>query len=160
MEKKKPGRDNPGVFIPPPAFYAVTFVAAILLQRVIPIEYTLFSRNILKITGIVLFAIALVFLFRSLIQFISSRNTLITIKPASSLQTTGIYNFTRNPMYVGLALVYLGLSCQIGNWWNLILFPVLILMVQEFIIKREERYLERAFGAQYSDYKLKVRRWL
>jgi protein-S-isoprenylcysteine O-methyltransferase Ste14 len=63
-------------------------------------------------------------------------------------------------MYVGLAIVYLGVTCLIGNWWNIILFPLLLLVIQEYIIKREEKYLERAFGEKYLDYKSRARRWL
>jgi protein-S-isoprenylcysteine O-methyltransferase Ste14 len=63
-------------------------------------------------------------------------------------------------MYVALAFVYLGISCLIGNWWNIIFFPFILLIFQEYVIKREEKYLERAFGKEYLDYKDKVRRWL
>jgi len=97
---------------------------------------------------------------RSLRQFFLTKNTLILIKPASSLQITGIYGITRNPMYVGLAILYLGITCLIGNWWNVILFPLLFIIVQEYIIKREEKYLELEFGKEYNDYKKTVRRWL
>jgi Putative protein-S-isoprenylcysteine methyltransferase len=93
-------------------------------------------------------------------QFFQSKNTLILIKPASSLQTNGIYRISRNPMYVGLGIIYLGLTCFFGNWWNIILLPLLFLIIQEFIIKREERYLGLEFGQQYEEYKKKVRRWL
>lgn len=75
-------------------------------------------------------------------------------------RTTGIYGITRNPMYVGLAMVYLGITCIIGNWWNIIVLPLLFLIVQEYIISREEKYLEFEFGQQYDDYKRIVRRWL
>jgi protein-S-isoprenylcysteine O-methyltransferase Ste14 len=59
-----------------------------------------------------------------------------------------------------LAIVYLAFTCFIGNWWNIILFPVLLLIIQEYIINREEKYLHRRFGQEYLDYKTKVRRWL
>ena len=84
----------------------------------------------------------------------------MTVWPASSLQTNGIYHITRNPMYLGLAIVYLGLSCLIGNWWNIILLPFLLLLVQQYIIKNEEKYLERRFGKEYAECRHKVRRWL
>lgn len=157
MENKK---DNPGVYIPPPLIYILTFLAAVFIQKKIPIGDSLFHQQLIKIVGVILIIIALLFLDRSLRQFFLSKNTLITIKPASSLQTNGIYSITRNPMYVGLAIVYMGIACFIGNWWNIILFPVLLLIVQEYIIKREEKYLERRFGQEYLDYKSKVRRWL
>jgi protein-S-isoprenylcysteine O-methyltransferase Ste14 len=63
-------------------------------------------------------------------------------------------------MYVGFAILYLGITCFIGNWWNIILFPLLIIIVQEYIIKREEQYLQLEFGHEYQVYKNKVRRWL
>ena len=157
MENKK---DSPGVYIPPPLLYVLFFLAAVFIQKKVSINDSLFHLQIIKIAGILLLAIALFFLATSLIKFIQSKNTLILIKPASSLQTNGIYNISRNPMYVGLAIVYLGITCLIGNWWNIILFPLLLLVIQEYIIKKEENYLDRAFGEKYFDYKSKVRRWL
>src|SRR6188508_3284574 len=113
MENKK---DNPRVYIPPPLFYAGTFLAAIFIQKKIPINDSVFHLTIIKILGGLLFAIALFFLVRSLKQFLRSKNTLVTFKPATTLQKNDIYNITRNPMYMGLAIVYLGVTCFIGNW--------------------------------------------
>ena len=157
MENKK---DSPGVYIPPPLFYVLTFLVAVFIQKKIPIDDSLFHLQITKITGILFLVISLFFLVTSLIKFFQSKNTLILIKPASSLQTNGIYSISRNPMYVGLAIVYLGITCLIGNWWNIILFPLLLLVIKEYVIKKEEKYLERAFGEKYLDYKSRVRRWL
>jgi len=149
---------GPGVYIPPPLFYVLIFTAAIGIQKIIPISDTLFHLTA-KVIGVLLLITALYFLIRSLRQFFLTKNTLIPIKPASSLQITGVYGITRNPMYVGLAILYLGITCLIGNWWNVILFPLLFIIVQEYIIKREEKYLKRRFGQAYLDYKTKVRRW-
>lgn len=151
---------GPGVYIPPPLLYVLIFIAAIFIQKQIPIADEIFNTTLIKITGGVFLIIALFFLVRSLRQFFITKNTVILIKPATSLQTSGIYTITRNPMYVGLAIVYLGITCFIGNWWNIILFPILLLIVQEYVIKREEKYLEAEFGKQYIEYKSKVRRWL
>ncbi len=151
---------GPGVYIPPLLFYVLIFIAAVFIQKRIPLSDTLFHSLAIKVVGVIFLIVALFFLVRSLRQFFLTKNTLILIKPASSLQTTGIYGITRNPMYVGLAIVYLGITCFIGNWWNIILFPLLFLIVQEYIIKREDKYLEFEFGQQYDDYKRIVRRWL
>jgi protein-S-isoprenylcysteine O-methyltransferase Ste14 len=153
-------QDSPGVYIPPPLFYILTFIAAVLIQKEIPLNDTLFKSPAMKIPGTFFFIIALFFSVRSLRQFFKSKNTLILIKPASSLQTDGVYSTSRNPMYVALTILYLAVTCFIGNWWNIILLPLLLLVVQEYIIKREEKYLDRQFGRQYKEYKLKVRRWL
>jgi protein-S-isoprenylcysteine O-methyltransferase Ste14 len=157
MENRK---DSPRVYIPPPLFYILTFLLALFIQKKIWIDDSLFHLQVTKGVGILFLVIALFFAVRSLRQFFRSKNTLILIKPASSLQTNGIYSISRNPMYVGLLFVYLGITCFIGNWWNIILLPLLFLVIQEYIIKREENYLERAFGATYLDYKNRVRRWL
>lgn len=157
MENKT---DSPGVYFPPPLLYVLAFLAAIFLQKKFPVDNSIFHLLTIKIVGILFLFVSLLFSITSLRQFFISKNTLVPIKPASSLQTNGIYGISRNPMYVGLALVYLGISCFIGNWWNVILCPLLLLIVQEYIIKREEKYLSRRFGKEYDVYKTKVRRWL
>ena len=157
MENKK---DHPGIYVPPPIVFVLTFLAAVFIQKKAPINDSLFHQLPTKIVGAGFLVIALFFLLRSLRQFFLSKNTLVTIMPTNSLQTNGIYNITRNPMYIGLAILYLGISCLIGNWWNILLFPLLLLLIQEYMIKREEKYLERRFGQEYLDYKSKVRRWL
>ena len=157
MENKN---DNPKIYVPPPLLYVATFFAAVLVQRLLPLNREFFYTTTSKLIGSVFIFIGLFFNFPALRQFFKTKNTLVTIKPANSLQTTGIYAVSRNPMYISLLLFYTGLSFIIGNWWNLILLPFLILIVQEYVIKREEKYLDRRFGQQYFDYKVKVRRWL
>ena len=155
MEKKG---DNPGIFIPPPLLYIATFF--VLLQKILPLNKEFFYGTTSTVIGSVIILIGLFFNFPALRQFIKTKNTLVTVKPANSLQTAGIYSASRNPMYVSLLLFYTGLAFIVGNWWTLILLPVLFLIVQEYVIKREEKSLNRTFGQQYSDYKTKVRRWL
>ncbi|HRP32563.1 MAG TPA: isoprenylcysteine carboxylmethyltransferase family protein [Agriterribacter sp.] len=157
----KSKRDHPGVYIPPPLIYVAVFLIALILQFRLPLSESLFHYAGTKIVGVIVMLVAIVFfLFRSLRQFFRSNNTVVTMLPAHSLQTTGIYSVTRNPMYVGLSLLYLGIACIIGNWWNFFLFPLLLLIVQEYVIKREEKYLVRRFGEAYLDYRRKVRRWI
>ncbi len=153
-------KDNPGIHIPPPLVYAASFFLSIWIQKMIPLSTNLFHTSAATMTGIVLIMIALFFNIPALYQFAKTRNTIVTIKPARSLQTKGIYGLTRNPMYLSLLLVYTGLSFLTGNWWTLLLLPVLFMVINQFIIKPEERYLKRAFGQTYLDYKKKVRRWL
>lgn len=153
-------QDSPGVYIPPPLFYALLFVMAIFLQKKIAIDHTFFESFFVKIIGVMFLILAFYVTVTSMVKFFRSKNTIILIKPANSLQTTGIYSKTRNPMYLGLVFIYLGLTCQIGNWWHVIFFPLLLLIIQGYVISKEEKYLERAFGQDYLDYKSKVRRWV
>jgi len=157
MENKN---DNPGIYVPPPLLYGATFFAAVLIQKILPLNKTFFYTIPSKIIGSIIILIGLFFTFPALRQFFKTRNTLVTIKPANSLQTTGIYSISRNPMYISLLLFYIGLSFILGNWWNLVVLPLLVLIVQEYVIKREEKYLSRRFGQQYLEYKAKVRRWI
>jgi len=158
MENKK---DNPGVYVPPPLFYVATFLAAVFIQKqLVPLDKEFFYTTTSKVVGVIIIVAGFFFNFPALRQFFKTKNSLVTIKPANSLQMTGIYSVTRNPMYISLLLFYTGLAFIIGNWWNFILLSLLFLVIQEYVIKREEKYLERRFGQEYLNYKSKVRRWL
>ena len=91
-----------------------------------------------------------------------AKTTLNPFKPAttSSLVTSGVYRFTRNPMYLGLALVLLARAVFLSSAWSLLGPLVFILYITRFQIMPEERALSGIFGAVYSEYQTKVRRWL
>ena len=161
LSRMKSTKDSPGVFIPPPLFYAGIFFLSFLLQGYFTIKRAFFFHSpIADILGLILIIAGLIFIFPAIGQFFKTKNSLIPIKPATSLQTSGIYAVSRNPMYTGLVGIYLGLSFIFGNWWTLILLPLLILLISYFVILPEENYLTRAFGDLYSDYKKRVRRWI
>jgi protein-S-isoprenylcysteine O-methyltransferase Ste14 len=153
-------KDNPGVRIPPPLIYAAFFVLSIFLQKEIPLGKSLFSSTAMHVAGVVLIGCFVICVLPAMLNFFQTKNTIITVKPASSLTTSGIYSITRNPMYLGLVCLYCGIAFLKGNWWTFILLPFLIIIVQLYVIRREEHYLSRAFGADYDAYKQKVRRWI
>lgn len=152
--------DNPGVYVPPPMIYAAFFGLASLMQRKFPINYKLLKVDNTHSIGWLLILATAGLILPSLWRFWQSRNTLITIKSASSLQTQGIYAITRNPMYLSLLLLYSGLACFFGNCWTFIFLPLLFIVIQNYVIGREEKYLSRAFEQEYSSYKKTVRRWI
>jgi protein-S-isoprenylcysteine O-methyltransferase Ste14 len=96
------------------------------------------------------------------ISFRRARTTVNPMKPetASSLVTTGIYRFTRNPMYVGLLFVLVAWAVFLSTAWAFVGPLVFVLYINRFQIAPEERVLSAMFGTAYSAYKLKVRRWL
>lgn len=157
METKK---DNPGIYPPPPLYYVAIFFLSILIQHYIPLPISFFDNGIGLYISIFVIAIGVMSLLPALITFFKTKNTVITFKPATSLQITGIYSISRNPMYVGLLFVYIGIAMIKGNWWTFILIPLVIYIINRFVIINEEKYLERAFGQDYLNYKMKVRRWL
>lgn len=152
--------DSPQVFIPPPIFFAVIFLLSILVQKKLPLNNHFFTLTTPKIIGSIIVIISLLFSLIALVQFYKTNNTVITIKPATSLLTKGVYSVSRNPMYLSLLLIYIGSSLIIGNWWSFILFPLFFLILQGYVIKHEEKYLIRRFGQQYLDYKRETRRWI
>lgn len=83
-----------------------------------------------------------------------------TPQASSSVVTSGIYAFSRNPMYVGFALVLLGWALWLGNGAALVLVPAFVLYMNRFQIAPEERMLTDKFGASYTQYVQQVRRWL
>jgi protein-S-isoprenylcysteine O-methyltransferase Ste14 len=93
-------------------------------------------------------------------RFIGARTPLPPHRPTTALVTEGPYRRSRNPIYLGMALIYLGVVCATASLGILVFFPLVILVMEFGVIRREERYLERKFGRDYLDYKARVRRWL
>ena len=96
------------------------------------------------------------------LEFKRARTTVNPFKPENStaLVTSGIYRFTRNPMYVGLTLVVLGWAAFLCSAWALLGPVIFVLYISRFQIAPEERALSAKFGAAYTEYAARVRRWL
>ncbi len=97
-----------------------------------------------------------------MMSFRRAKTTMNPIKPdtASSLVSSGVYRFTRNPMYLGLSVTLLGWAMFLANPLALLAVPLFVLYINRFQINPEERVLSSLFGAEYAAYKEKVRRWL
>src|SRR5262245_40126503 len=83
-----------------------------------------------------------------------------TYKPVRALVTTGIHGWTRNPIYLGMFLIYGGIGIAARSPWTLLLSLPLAITIRYGVVAREEAYLERRFGSDYREYKGRVRRWL
>jgi len=81
-------------------------------------------------------------------------------KPATALVTDGPFRFTRNPIYFGFLLVFLGFTLIMGSLWGLILAPLIPLIVNHLVIRPEETYLAARFAERYHEYKSRVRKWI
>ena len=153
-------KNHPGIYIPPPLIYVAFFFISVLQQRLWPLKSSWLDTTLAKAMGWLLIVLYVFLAFNSIRQFVVTKNTIVTIKPATSLQTTGIYAFTRNPMYLSLLLLYSGIAVFSGNSWTFLMLPILVIVIQLYVILKEEQYLHHAFGAQYDAYKRKVRRWI
>ncbi len=152
--------DHPGVYPPPPLFYVLIFFTSMYVQKEFPLPLMFFKTRVALIFGVLFVMGGLIIILPALAKFFKTKNTLITIKPAKSLQTSGIYSISRNPMYLGLLTIYIGMAFFKGNAWTLISIPFLILIITYFVILNEEKYLERTFGEDFVKYRKKVRRWI
>lgn len=98
--------------------------------------------------------------FPSIGRFRRSKTSIVPIRPAGSLVVSGPYHYTRNPMYVSLALLTIACALFLATWWPIALLVPTLAIVQQFVILPEERYLRRRFGTEYEAYSRRVRRWL
>ncbi|PYQ61584.1 MAG: isoprenylcysteine carboxylmethyltransferase family protein, partial [Acidobacteria bacterium] len=142
--------DHSGVAVPPPLLYAVPLAVGLLLHRARPIA--LMPRGAAVPLGVLLVVLSLALLASAMISFRRARTSPVPIKPSSAIVETGPYRFTRNPMYVGLAALYLGVTLWVDSLWPILFLPIALFMIQRFVIAREERYLEAKFGDQYRGY--------
>jgi protein-S-isoprenylcysteine O-methyltransferase Ste14 len=94
------------------------------------------------------------------LTFHKSGTSVPTHTPSTALVTHGIYRFSRNPIYIALSLVHLGVAAAADNPWMAATLPIVLIVIRYGVIAREEAYLEAKFGQAYRDYKTKVRRWL
>lgn len=95
-------------------------------------------------------------------EFRRAQTTVNPLRPhaAGSLVVTGVFAWTRNPMYLGLALGLLGWSLWLGNFAAVALLPVFVAYLSRFQIFPEEQVLERHFGTEFTEYRNRVRRWI
>jgi protein-S-isoprenylcysteine O-methyltransferase Ste14 len=141
--------------------FVATFLAAFALDRVVPLPRPPPDvAETLRIAGWIVFAFGHVVMFAGIGRFARARTTILPHGHASALVTTGIYAFTRNPMYVGLTIAYLGLTAQQRLLWALPFLPLPLLALARVIVPFEETRLRRIFGEAYAAYCARVRRWI
>jgi protein-S-isoprenylcysteine O-methyltransferase Ste14 len=150
--------EHAGVKVPPPLIFVGFLLAGLALEAVAPID-GLDSpwRWIPLALGIAIWA----WLDGSAMRrFQRAGTALPPFRPTSAIVTDGPYRFSRNPIYIGMAALYVGLAVAFDAIWALILLPVVLLVIRFYVIAREERYLETKFGEEYLSYKRSVRRWI
>ena len=155
--------DHAGVKFPPPFVYAVAVLGGWWLNRNWPLPMRSDVTSGLSAAAVVawvLVAAALCLLATPAVLFISRHTSILPMRPSSALVVAGPYRFTRNPMYLGMALLTVALGLWLNTWWVIILLVPALLVIKRFVIDREEAYLRRRFGAEYEAYTRDVRRWL
>ena len=150
--------DNPGVVAPPPLIYAAGLAAGLLANRMRPTPFL--PRALSKVLGWPLVAGGLSLGLWGFGEMRRAGTNVDPYRPTTAIVEAGPYAFTRNPLYVGMALVYAGVSARANALPAALLLPVVLHLVDRGVIEREERYLEGKFGEEYGRYKGRVRRWI
>jgi protein-S-isoprenylcysteine O-methyltransferase Ste14 len=151
-------QDNPGIRVPPPLIYLLALLLGLLLNR--RLHFPFLSRGVARVLGwpLVGGGMALAVWFARTLH--GADTTLRTDKPVSSLVQDGPFRYSRNPGYVSLTVLYVGIAILRNALWVILLLPLVLYVIQREVIEREERYLERTFGEEYLAYKTRVRRWV
>lgn len=154
----EPPRDVAGVVAPPPLIVLAAIALGLLLHYVHPLPLRPASWRpllgvLVALTGLVLIGLSLSTLRRA-------RTPAEPWKPTRAIVHAGPYRASRNPIYLGFALVHLGIALAVNSLWLLVTLVLALVVLTWGVIRREERYLERRFGEEYTEYKARVRRWL
>jgi len=152
---------GPGIRFPPPFVYVGGWLLAWLLDRRFEFRVDGAGPGSVQATlGLAILAVGLAVNFWGLLTFARYRTAIMPTRPARLLVGVGPYRFTRNPMYVGLTGLYVGLALLVNWAWPLVALPLVLAVISAYVIRREERHLRAVFGATYDDYCRRVRRWI
>ncbi len=150
--------DHADVKIQPPVLLLLHLFAGLALGWLIPIP-------LVPPQGLQKFGLALAFAgfllgAAAAVEFNRKHTTLDPHGLVSTLVTSGIYRFTRNPIYLGFVMMVIGVPLYLNNYWGIVLAAILVILFNALVICHEEAYLEKKFGDEYAGYRSRVRRWL
>lgn len=153
--------DTSGVRFPPPLYYLIGLIIGFVIQRFYPIYLAKPGhRPILYTLGAVWIALGILLIFWAMLTFRRAGTSPIPHRPTTALTSDGPYRLTRNPMYLAMALICIGIGLAVNMLWPLLSVPVVMVIVDRMVIVKEERYLTSKFGDPYRDYLKRVRRWI
>ena len=152
-------QDHPNIspMVHPPIVALMFIVLAYFIGRFAPV---LIAPPSLRYVGLLMTFIGFLLGIGAFMEFRKARTTLDPHGAAKKVVTSGIYRFTRNPIYLGFLLMVIGLPLTSGLYWGILMAPLYMMTMTRLVIEREEAYLEKKFKDVYTSYKSSVRRWL
>ncbi len=152
--------DSAQVRFPPPFVYIGILLIGFVVGRFIGKPGIGLDPVTGGVVGVMIGLIGIAVILSAIGLFKRIGNNLEPWKPATGIVRDGVYRVTRNPMYLGMALIFAGVALFFDSLAALMLLPVVIIIIQTTVIAREEKYLEAKFGEDYLSYKNEVRRWI
>ncbi|MEC4677007.1 MAG: isoprenylcysteine carboxylmethyltransferase family protein [Nitrospirota bacterium] len=153
-------KDKAVVIAPPPLIFAALLILGLLIHRAFPVRFLPDMYAVRQAVGIFLLIVPTVLSVLSLITLWKRNTTVGFNKPTAEIVNDGPFRFTRNPLYVSLLLFYCGIAVLLNSLWFILLLPVMFVVIDRGVVRREEKYLEQKFGEEYLRYKKSVRRWI
>ncbi|WP_169738246.1 methyltransferase family protein [Maridesulfovibrio frigidus] len=144
----------------PPSVFLSCLAISIFLELLFPWPIIVGNELTLFIIGIIILAMGITFMMWGHGRFRSLGVNVPTNMPVSRLVTDGAHKYSRNPMYIGLISIILGLGVAVDSVWILISVLPMTLYISYYVIPKEEAYLVRTFGEDYKKYRNNVRKWL
>lgn len=152
---------GPRVIFPPPLLFVAALGASLWLDRRIGFSIDGDGAGFAQTAiGIALVFAGLGIMIWGIATFLLARTAIYPNRPARQCVIAGPYRFTRNPMYVGLTIAYVGAAVVLNGVWPFVLLPLVLLLLYVFVIRREEAYLRLEFREDYDAYCRRVRRWI
>jgi protein-S-isoprenylcysteine O-methyltransferase Ste14 len=142
----------------PPLLYLGFLALGFVMEFLLPTK--IFNPSLSQLLGFSFPGLGVVVIVFSLMQFRDAETSVFHTRPTTKLVQTGIYHLSRNPIYVGLTLIYAGIGFAANNLWILGFLVVIFPLMNWGVIGPEEIFLEEKFGNAYRHYKYHVRRWL
>ena len=150
--------ETSGVMLPPPVVYLVLLLAGYWADKYLPLPFL--NTDISILVGISIIILSFI-LFGMVLREFSRLNTSVNHRKATkAIITTGAFRYSRNPIYICMAMLCVGVTFLINSLWGFVATLVASIIVTKFIISKEEAYLEKKFGQEYLQYCKSVRRWL
>lgn len=151
--------DAPDVIAPPPVLFIGAWMMGEVLHRWLPAQIAPTRGKPLAWAGRVLVGAGICLSAAVVRRFGQASTPVSPLRATHALVTGGPYQYSRNPDYLSQTFIYAGSSLAAGRVWPLLLLPAVLALVNRGVIAREERYLDRRFGAAYREYAARVPRW-
>lgn len=151
-------QDSPGVRVPPPLYFVGAFAAGLGIHHLYPISFE--SGTAIRVVSILAGVAALALAGSAVGVMWAVRTGIFPHHPATALVRRGPFRFTRNPMYISLALIYTAIALRAGLVWPMLTLPLAVAGIQTIVIRAEEAYLIRRFGEDYREFIRQTPRWL
>ncbi|MBI1755074.1 isoprenylcysteine carboxylmethyltransferase family protein [Candidatus Azambacteria bacterium] len=158
MNKIITSSDSPQVIAPPPSIYLIGIGIGVVLDWLKPLPFL--AENVVVPPGAVIIAISVIFIVAAFREFIKAKTNIDVRKPTTSIVSAGPYRFSRNPIYLSMTLLTIGIAVLANTLWIFVMLVPILFTIQFGVIMREEAYLTKKFGEEYLRYKARVRRWI